>query len=119
MTERPTEQFWCRPLDALFAETRGRREGLTAAAATDQLARFGPNAVAQAPRMRLAFKIAKRFAEPLVAILLVAAAISGLTGDMSSFTIIVIVIVLSIVLDIAQEYRAEQAADALRRSVAI
>ena len=48
-----------------------------------------------------------------------AAAISGFTGDMASFAIIVVVIVLSIVLDIVQEHRAEQAADALRRSVAI
>jgi magnesium-transporting ATPase (P-type) len=69
--------------------------------------------------MRLAVKVAKRFAEPLIAILLVAAAISGFTGDMASFAIIVVVIVLSIALDVVQEQRAEQAADALRRSVAI
>src|SRR5205085_5565472 len=114
-----TDAFWCRPLDALFGQTESRPVGLTAVAAAERLARVGPNAVAQAPHVRLALKIAKRFGEPLVAILLVAAAISGFTGDMASFAIIVTVIVLSIVLDIVQEQRAEQAADALRRSVAI
>ena len=64
-------------------------------------------------------KIAKRFAEPLIAILIVAAAISGFTGDIASFCIIVIVIALSIILDVVQEHRAEEAADALKRSVAI
>jgi len=119
MPDSSIDAFWCRPLDALFGQTESRPAGLTAAAAAERLARVGPNAVAQAPRLRLARKVARRFAEPLVAILLVAAAISGFTGDVASFAIIVIVIVLSIVLDIVQEHRAEQAADALRRSVAI
>ncbi len=69
--------------------------------------------------MRLLAKIAKRFAEPLVAILLVAAAISGVTGDLTSFAIILAVISLSIFLDVVQEHRAEAAAEALKRSVAI
>src|SRR5215470_16466876 len=119
MPDSSIDAFWCRPLDALFGQTESRPAGLTAAAAAERLARVGPNAVAQAPRLRLARKVARRFAEPLVAILLVAAAISGFTGDVASFAIIFIVIVLSIVLDIVQEHRAEQAADALRRSVAI
>jgi Mg2+-importing ATPase len=119
MSDPSTDAFWVRPLDTLFGQAQSRPAGLTAAEAAERLARVGPNAVAQAPHMRLALKVAKRFAEPLVAILLVAAAISGFTGDMASFAIIVTVIVLSIVLDIVQEQRAEQAADALRRSVAI
>jgi Mg2+-importing ATPase len=119
MSDSSNDAFWVRPLDTLFGETHSRPAGLTSAEAAERLARVGPNAVAQAPHMRLAVKVAKRFAEPLVAILLVAAAISGFTGDTASFAIIVTVIVLSIVLDIVQEQRAEQAADALRRSVAI
>jgi Mg2+-importing ATPase len=119
MPDPSTDAFWCRPLGTLFEETHSRAAGLSAAEAAERLARVGPNAVAQAPHMRLAVKIARRFAEPLVAILLVAAAISGFTGDVASFAIIVVVIVLSIALDVVQEHRAEQAADALRRSVAI
>ena len=107
MPDSSIDAFWCRPLDALFGQTESRPAGLTAAAAAERLARVGPNAVAQAPRLRLARKVARRFAEPLVAILLVAAAISGFTGDTASFAIIVTVIVLSIVLDIVQEQRAE------------
>src|SRR5215471_11590860 len=119
MPNTSTDAFWCRPLGVSFDETHSRAAGLTAAEAAERLARVGPNAVAQAPHARLALKVAKRFAEPLVAILLVAAAISGFTGDVASFAIIVVVIVLSIALDVVQEQRAEQAADALRGSVAI
>ena len=107
MSNPSTDPFWCRPIGTLFDEAHSRPVGLTAADAAERLASVGPNAVAQAPHMRLALKVAKRFAEPLVAILLVAAAISGFTGDIASFAIISTVIVLSIMLDIVQEHRAE------------
>jgi Mg2+-importing ATPase len=64
-------------------------------------------------------KIAKRVLNPLIAILLVAAAISGVTGDIASFAIIVVVIAGSITLDIAQEHHAEVTVETLRRSVAV
>ncbi len=119
MPEQPAEVFWRIPIADLFARVQASAAGLTSAEATARLARYGTNTVVDAPRMRIAVKIAKRFAEPLVAILLVAAAISGLTGDVASFVIILTVVALSIILDVVQEQRAEVAAEALKRSVAI
>jgi Mg2+-importing ATPase len=119
MADPPTDQFWRLPLDSLCDQIDGSATGLTATEAANRLERFGANAIADAPKRRLLWKIAKRFAEPLVAILLVAAALSGFTGDIASFCIIVAVIALSIILDVVQEHRAELAADALKRSVAI
>ena len=54
-----------------------------------------------------------------MAILLVAAAVAGFTGDLASVAIITEVVSLSIALDVVQEHRAEVAAEALKRSVAI
>jgi Mg2+-importing ATPase len=119
MLGRSDEAFWCLPTEALLDRTRSSADGLSAAEAAERLARFGPNVVTEAPRAHLLAKVGKRFAEPLVAILLVAAAISGATGDLTSFVIIVVVICLSIVLDVVQEHRAEVAAEALKHSVAI
>jgi Mg2+-importing ATPase len=119
MSDRPADLFWRVPVGSLFEHLRSDRAGLSAAEAARRLASLGPNSVTDTPRRRLAVKVAKRFAEPLVAMLLVAAAISGLTGDLASFAIILTVIALSIVLDVVQEHRAEVAAEALKRSVAI
>jgi Mg2+-importing ATPase len=119
MSNRQADPFWCQPIGRLFEQVRSDAGGLTASEAASRLANLGPNTVADSPHARLAVKILKRFAEPLVAVLLFAAAISGFTGDIASFVIIVVVIALSIVLDVVQEHRAEQAADALKRSVAI
>src|SRR5258708_4709281 len=113
------EAYWRLPIAALLERVGGNRAGLTSTAAEERLARIGPNTVADAHRRGIAAKIAKRFAEPLVAILLVAAAISGFTGDIASFVIILTVVGLSITLDVVQEHRAETEAEALKRSVAI
>jgi P-type Mg2+ transporter len=116
---QPARPYWQFPIGRLYEQVGSSQLGLTSAEASARIARFGANAVADAPRRRIVFRIARRFAEPLVAILLVAAAISGLTGDLPSFAIITAVIAFSISLDVVQEHRAEAAADALKRSVAI
>lgn len=116
---RRDEAFWQCPLPALYQQTESTRAGLTSMEAARRITRFGPNAVAAVPHQRLPWKIARRFAEPLVAILLFAAAISAATGDVASFGIIFIVIAMSITLDVVQQQRAEVAADGLKRSVAI
>lgn len=113
------EAFWHTPTAALFDRVQSSRNGLTAAAAADRMARFGANTAAAPIRRGIAGKIARRFAEPLIAILIFAAAISLFTGDTASFAISLTVISLSIVLDVVQEHRAETAAEALQRSVAI
>ena len=56
---------------------------------------------------------------PLVIILLAASALSAFTGDVTSFFIIVVIVVMSVSLDFVQEYRAGQAAERLRQSVAV
>lgn len=113
------ETYWRTSATALLTQVAGDRGGLSSAEAALRLARIGPNTVETSGRRGLLIKIAKRFAEPLVAILLVAAAVSGITGDIASFAIIVSVICLSIMLDVVQEQRAESAAEALKRSVAV
>lgn len=119
MPELPIDTFWRVPVRTLCHQLGSTAAGLNRAEAARRLALFGPNAVAQAPRRRLLLKIAKRFIEPLLLILLFAAAVSGLTGDTTSFAIILVVVALSVVLDVVQEHRAEVAADALKHSVAI
>jgi P-type Mg2+ transporter len=117
--DTPVDRFWSEPTQVLLDRLAANPAGLSSAEAERRLVRHGANTVAEAPRLHIISRIAKRFAEPLVAILLVAAAISGSTGDFGSFGVIVTVVVLSITLDLVQEHRAERAADALKRSVAV
>ena len=60
-----------------------------------------------------------RFRNPLVIILLVASGLSAATGDVASFLIVVTIVTMSMTLDFVQEVRAQNAVEALRRSVAV
>jgi Mg2+-importing ATPase len=111
--------FWRESADALLTETGSRLTGLSGEEAEQRLKIFGPNRFEAVHGEALLIKLGKRVLNPLVALLIAAAAVSGLSGDFGSFFIIVAVLALSITLDIVQEYRAEQEAEALRHSVAV
>jgi Mg2+-importing ATPase len=69
--------------------------------------------------LSLPLKFLSRFRNPLVIILLAAAVISALTGDLTSCIIISTIVLMSAALDTVQEFRAEQAAESLKVSVAL
>lgn len=111
--------FWTLDRDDVLRRVGVDGAGLTSAAAQARLAQFGPNATGAAPHRNAFVKIGRRLVEPLIAILVVAAAIAGATGDLASATIILSVVVASVALDVTQEHRAESSVEALRRTVAI
>jgi Mg2+-importing ATPase len=113
------EHFWCLPLDVLLDSLGSHAAGLSQAEAAERLGTFGPNRAEATPSRSILRKLGRRLLNPLVAILLVAGAISAFSGDAGSFVIIASAVAISLALDIVQEHRAELAADALRQSVAI
>lgn len=94
-------------------------QGLSSAEAAARLARQGPNTLEEMARSGWLSGVLRRFRNPLVVILLVAAAVSAATRDLASFIIITGIVALSIAIDVVQERRAEDAAAALRRRVAL
>ena len=115
----PSSDFWTRGADALLTELDATPSGLSADEAAARLAREGRNAIAEAPRRRLLAKIGKRLADPLNAILIVAAVVSAAAGDLASGAIILVIITASIGLEVTQEHGAQKAVDALRHTVAV
>jgi Mg2+-importing ATPase len=111
--------FWRESSDALLTKLQTQTTGLPQQEATRRLRVYGLNRFEPAHGEAFLIKLGKRILNPLVALLIAAAAISGLSGDFGSFFIIVAVLAISMTLDIVQEYRAEQAAEALRHSVAV
>ena len=118
-SNRPGRAFWREPPDALLAELDTGLTGLTQEEAEKRLLVYGPNLFEAAHREAFLIKLGRRVLNPLVALLIAAAAVSGISGDFGSFFIIVAVLALSLTLDIVQEHRAEQEAEALRHSVAV
>src|SRR6266550_3070778 len=111
--------FWREPTEVLLKELGAQRPGLAQEEAEKRLQIYGPNRLEAVHGETFLVKLGKRVLNPLVALLIAAAAISGISGDYGSFFIIVAVLALSMTLDIVQEHRAEQEAEALRHSVAV
>src|SRR5579872_1513977 len=91
--------------------------GLTSAEAARRLAEYGPNEPAPVRRLSAVVQLLQLFANPLVIILLVASAISGVLGQPADALIIVTMVALGVAINFWQSYRSQQAADRLRASV--
>jgi P-type Mg2+ transporter len=115
----PEPKFWQIALADLERQLGASPNGLSAAEAAVRRLRYGPNTLEERRRLSLPLKFLSRFRNPLVIILLAAAVISAFTGDLTSFIIISTIVLMSAVLDTVQEFRAEEAAESLRVSVAL
>jgi len=92
--------------------------GLTSAEAAGRLARDGANALPTARRVRLWQRVVMQLRDPLIAVLLVAAALTVGTGDWPDAGVILLVIVVNTSVGIVQEVKADQAISALTRLTA-
>jgi Mg2+-importing ATPase len=117
--EPDPEDIWRAPADRLLAQLATQTSGLHAADARSRVKTYGPNDASAVKRSPLWLQFLARFRNPLVIILLVASALSAATGDVPSFVIIITIVTLSIIFDFVQEVRAQNAVEALRRSVAV
>ncbi len=107
------------PLPDLLQRLRSTDAGLRATDAAAILEAVGPNRIATAPHKGLLAAFLERFSNPLVLILLFAAAVSAFTGDVPSFAIIAVIVLMSVILDVMQEHQAQNAAERLRQQVSL
>ena len=94
-------------------------QGLTAREAAARLAEHGPNSLKEARKTSLPVRFFRQLMDPMIIVLLVAAAISGVTSvysgeSLADVFIILFVVVLNAVLGVLQESKAEAAIEALK-----
>ena len=107
------------PLPDLLQRLHSADNGLSASDAASILKTVGPNQVESSKQKTLLSAFIERFSNPLVLILLFAAAVSAFTGDVASFVIIAVIVLMSVMLDVMQERQARNAAEKLRKQVAL
>jgi Mg2+-importing ATPase len=113
------QKYWELNQVELFKKLETRSDGLTAKEAIVRLKFFGHNEIARANR-RGAFKILiSQFTNPLVLILLIASAVSGFLGEITSTIVIVAMVLISSGLSFFQEYRSEKTVEALKKRVSL
>lgn len=111
---------YCRqPLEQVLAALHTAVDGLTTDEAQGRLAQVGLNDPVPRRRLSLVREIVSFAANPLVVILVIASLVSALLGEVINASIIVVMVVLSIVINVAQTYRSQQAVERLRKEVAL
>ncbi|MFZ9937434.1 MAG: cation-translocating P-type ATPase, partial [Luteolibacter sp.] len=93
------------------------RQGLTSGEAAARLERYGPNAVTARPGKPVWFRFLLQFHQPLIYILLAAAAVTAALAEWVDSGVIFGVVLVNAVVGFIQENRAEKAIEALTRMV--
>ena len=109
--------------DQVLSDLQSGPEGLSAAQAESRLAEYGPNRLREAPKATLLQRFLQQLRDPMLLILMAAAAVSAVTNYLSHepFTevlIILAVVLLNAVLGVIQESKAEAAIEALQTMTA-
>ena len=97
--------------------------GLSQAQVAERMAQYGPNKLKEAEKESLISKFLHQLADPMTIILIIAAAISGVTAAYSGegfadVIIIMAVVIINAVLGVFQESKAEAAIEALQEIAA-
>jgi len=93
-------------------------QGLTGAEAQARLAQYGPNRLVEKPPRPAWLKFLDQFKNFLVIVLIGAAILAAMVGDLKDAVVIAIVVILNALLGFFQEHRAEAALAALKNMLA-
>lgn len=95
-----------------------RERGIDQQEARRRLARYGPNKLAEAESTGLLTLLLKQFQDFMVLVLIGAAVVSALLGELIDAAAVMAIVALNAVLGCVQEYRAEKSLAALKEMAA-
>lgn len=95
------------------------RTGLSSEEAAQRLAQLGPNRIKEGATRSVFIIFFSQFADFMILILIGAAVVSGLIGDITDTLVVVAIVLLNAIIGFVQEYRAEAAIAALKRMAAL
>lgn len=109
------EKFWQKKPEDLLKQFDSKREGLTAEEAAARLEKYGENRLREAKKKSVPRIFLEQFADLLVIILIIAAIISMMSGNVESTIVIFVVLLINAALGTVQTVKAEKSLEALKR----
>jgi Mg2+-importing ATPase len=103
--------------DQLFSALTSSPQGLTTRQAEVNRALYGRNDISRVHKRPVVLQYLEHFKNLLVIILLIAATISVLAGEIVNAAIIFFIVLASVTLDFFQEYKAGNAAELLKQKI--
>jgi Ca2+-transporting ATPase len=106
------------PADTVLKHLDTSLSGLSAEEARIRLEKHGPNVLKEKEKKTLFMMFLDQFRDFMILVLIAAAAISGMIGELSDTIAIIVIVILNAVIGFVQEYRAEKAMEALKAMAA-
>lgn len=107
--------WYITPVDQTLRELRSSFSGLTAKEAKIRLLKYGPNELLEKKKKTAWVLFLNQFKDTMILILMVAAVISGVIGDLTDSMIIVVIVLLNAIVGFIQEYRVEKVMETLKK----
>jgi Ca2+-transporting ATPase len=105
-------------INEVINELRSSLHGLSQEEARGRLKEYGPNELIEKKKKTPIMIFFEQFRDFMILVLIAAAVISGLVGEISDTIAIIVIVVLNAVIGFVQEYRAEKAIAALKKIAA-
>ncbi len=102
----------------IFDELLSSPQGLSEVEARKRLEKYGPNLLKEIKKNPPLMMFLDQFRDFMILVLIAAAIISGIIGELSDTIAIVVIVVLNAIIGFIQEYRAEKAMAALKEMAA-
>ncbi|MBP1746961.1 MAG: calcium-transporting ATPase, partial [Deltaproteobacteria bacterium] len=110
--------FYGRQIEDVLGIVKSRHTGLTNDEARQRLAEFGPNELQEKKKRTILFMLLDQFKDFMILVLIGAAVIAGVIGDLADTLVIIAIVVINAIIGFIQEYRAEKAMEALKKMAA-
>ncbi len=105
-------------VEEVLKELNSSEGGLSADEVKQRARKYGPNQLADTKKKPFWLMFLGQFTDFMVLVLIAAAIISGVIGELTDKIIILVIVVLNAVLGFVQEFRAEKAMEALKKMAA-
>lgn len=105
--------------DEVIELTGSSTNGLDSDNAALKLAEYGPNELQEKKKKPAWVLFLQQFKDFMILVLMAAAIIAGIAGDITDTIIIMVIVFLNAIVGFIQEYRAEKAMEALKKIAAL
>ena len=102
-------------INKVFALTGSSPSGLSSQSVEQRIVEYGLNELAEKKKKPVWLLFVKQFNDFMILLLIVAAIISGLIGDVGDTVVILVIVLLNALIGFVQEYRAGKAMDELKK----
>ena len=102
-------------VEDVIEELNSSLKGISSEEARKRILEYGPNELKEKKKKTVLMMFLEQFRDFMILVLIAAAVISGIIGEISDTIAIVVIVVINAVIGFIQEYRAEKAMTALRK----